>query len=334
MRSAPTDLDVGEIEQALVDGWDVRVASIAYVPEGGGSHHWQIIDDRGAAHFVTVDDLDDKGWIGTVRDTVCVGLEAALRTSLVLRAQEGLDFVLPPVPTNREDVLRRINDRYTVSVFPYLRGTSHPFGPYADLALRVRALDMVAALHSRTEPVLELAPSHDGFDGPEDLAAYLDNPDDAWDGGPFAAPAFALIHRHLPELAELVAGFDRLVQASASAWDATVITHGEPHPANLLSVDDAVYLIDWDTTALAPPERDLWLVVADDSDIERYERASGRRVDRSVLLLYELRWYIGDLDAALRMFRSPHVDNGDTQRWFEGLAPRLARLPAWLERLA
>src|SRR4029077_13351490 len=76
----------------------------------------------------------------------------------------------------------------------------------------------------------------------------------------------------------------RWIGAGFSA-EGLVITHGEPHPGNIIRVapnadadglaaaDDAaagatggagpasgaIMLIDWDTVGLAPPERDLWM---------------------------------------------------------------------------
>ena len=51
-----------------------------YVPEGGGSHHWRV-SEQGGLHFVTVDDLDDKEWLGGSRNAVFAGLRRALHIS-------------------------------------------------------------------------------------------------------------------------------------------------------------------------------------------------------------------------------------------------------------
>ena len=39
-----------------------------------------------------------------------------------------------------------------------------------------------------------------------------------------------------------------------------MITHGEPHPGNILRSRGRLLLIDWDTAGVALPERDLWHV--------------------------------------------------------------------------
>ena len=78
--------------------------------------------------------------------------------------------------------------------------------------------------------------------------------------------------------------FDRLVEATAPARAHPVITHGEPHPANVMSADGRLILIDWDTVALAPPERDVALVVsASDEGIDRYQQATGRELNPAVI---------------------------------------------------
>jgi hypothetical protein len=47
-----------------------------------------------------------------------------------------------------------------------------------------------------------------------------------------------------------------------------------------------------------------------------------------------LRWYLDDLASAIRLFRNGHRDTADTRLWWEGLAPRLERLPRWLDLLS
>ena len=55
-----------------------------------------------------------------------------------------------------------------------------------------------------------------------------------------------------------------------------VITHGEPHPANLMLAAGRLALIDWDTVALAPPERDVSLIITGTEGADRYQEAAGR----------------------------------------------------------
>jgi spectinomycin phosphotransferase len=158
VRSPPVDLVPLRLRKALAGGWRLRAASMEYVSEGGGCYHWKLAGEDGQPHFVTVDDLDAKDWMGDTREAVFEGLWRALSTAAALRYGVGLEFVVAPIAADDGELLRRLDGRYTVSVFPFLAGRSYPFGPYTDARLRGRALDMIAALHRSTPAVRGRAP--------------------------------------------------------------------------------------------------------------------------------------------------------------------------------
>jgi spectinomycin phosphotransferase len=306
-----------------------------YIPEGAGSYHWKLTDADGLPHFVTVDDLDDKDWIGSSRETVFDGLRRALTTAAALRDEAGLEFVVAPVAARDDELLARVDERYTVSVFPFLAGRSYPFGAYTDVLLRDEALDMIAALHKSASAVEDRAPRHVlSFTGREDLTDVLLGTERPWDGGPYSQAAQSLLMTQGEDIARLAAGFDRLVDSTAPARTRLVITHGEPHQANLMTIEGRLMLIDWDTVGMAPPERDVSQIASTDNEgIDRYQAASGCELDPAVLTLYRLRWYLDDLSSAIGLFRGCHADTGDTRQWLDGLGPLIAQLPRWLDLL-
>jgi spectinomycin phosphotransferase len=336
MRSPPPDLAPERLADVLADGWGLRAVSLEYVPEGGGSHHWKLTGAGGQSHFVTVDDLDNKEWIGGSRDAVFDGLRSALSTAAVLRYGAGLQFVMAPIAASDGHPLRRVDGPYTVSVFQFLTGRSHRFGPYANERLRNQVLDMIAVLHQATPAVRGGSPPHVlGFTGRNDLDAYLFSPDRPWDSGPFAEAARGLLKPHARDLRQLVTTFDRVAESTRPARTDLVITHGEPHPANIMSADGRLVLIDWDTVALAPPERDIALIAtARNEGAERYQQATGRELNPAVIGLYRLRWYLDDIASAIRLFGNTHHDTPDTRRWRHGLARHLEQLPRWLDCLS
>jgi spectinomycin phosphotransferase len=85
----------------------------------------------------------------------------------------------------------------------------------------------------------------------------------------------AAVHERDPlarELAALWRRYDRLVWTLLDRIDQVgqdlrakeqpaVICHGDPHLANLLLDGERIWLIDWDDAVLAPPERDLMLLL-------------------------------------------------------------------------
>ena len=99
-----------------------------------------------------------------------------------------------------------------------------------------------------------------------------------------------------------------------------VITHGEPHPGNFIRVADRFLLIDWDTAALAPPERDLWML--DDGfpgAWALYSEVTGRAVDTAAIAFYRLGWTLADVAAFTGLLRSGHQRTRDTEHAWKAL---------------
>ena len=95
-----------------------------------------------------------------------------------------------------------------------------------------------------------------------------------------------MLTRHASLLGRALASFNELARDAARNGP-PVITHGEPHPGNILRSAGRLYLIDWDTVGLALPERDLWDVVdADSRDADRYAELTGRRVSAAAMRMY------------------------------------------------
>ena len=79
-------------------------------------------------------------------------------------------------------------------------------------------------------------------------------------------------------------------------------------------------LVDWDTALVAPPERDLWSLAAEDpSIIDQYEASTGIRVERHALDLYRLTWDLTEIALYVDQFRRPHGDTEDTRVAWAGL---------------
>jgi spectinomycin phosphotransferase len=290
MKSRPAGVTDADVAAALESGWGLRADSLAYAPVGAGSYHW-----TAGRYFVTVDDLDDKPWLGSNRSDVLDGLRAAMGVALSLAE---LPFVLAPIDGSVE----RLGERYAVTVFPYLHGKAGEWGQRLSSAERAEVVDMLAALHQVT---LDRAPARPvELAGRASLEDLLDDPSSC--GGPFAEEVKALLTEAGPRIRELLATFDRLSPGVSRL--PVVITHGEPHPGNVLRTATGPMLIDWDTAGLAAPERDLWLLDGDNSgDFTRYEEATGYRPDPAALGLYRLRWRLDDISSYLtRLAITPH----------------------------
>ena len=98
MRARPDGVSEDDVSLALAQGWKIDAAAMRYAAVGGGSYHWVAGDGTARRWFVTVDDLDDKAWLGESRPEVMAGLRSAMNTARALRWEAGLEFVVAPVP--------------------------------------------------------------------------------------------------------------------------------------------------------------------------------------------------------------------------------------------
>jgi spectinomycin phosphotransferase len=150
-----------------------------------------------------------------------------------------------------------------------------------------------------------------------------------WLGGPYAEPARALLAEYGEELVRALARFDALVQRVSADGRSLVITHGEPHPGNILRAATGLLLVDWDTVGLARPERDLWWVLTSEGqEAARYTELTGLAISDDALDLYRLRWTLDDISLFLAEFRGQHKQTPDTELSWSGFRDGLIALAA------
>ena len=325
MRSLPEDFDAGSLVEALADGWGLEVENIEYAPVGGGSYHWVVTDVAGRRCFVTVDDLDRKPWLGETREDVFDGLRRAFQTAVALR-EAGLRFVIAPMLTSRGETLRRAGSRYSIALFPFVDGRPGGFGAL-DPADRPAVFAILAELHAATPLVDALAHTMDlDLPGRRSLESALREMDRPWSAGPFSERARRLLAGRASDLGEWLARLHRLGADLARSRGAWVVTHGEPHAGNVMRTRTGHVLIDWDTVALGPPERDLWMLVGDvTDDAAAYTAATGRALDATALRYFRLRWDLADIAAFTDLLRSPHRESEDAVAAYDNLASYLER---------
>ncbi|MEV0157799.1 phosphotransferase [Micromonospora sp. NPDC050686] len=325
MQDRPEGLDDVDLAAALADGWGLRVGASTYLPVGFGAYHWSVTDHDGRCWFVTVDDLAAGP---EPADATCAALGRALATAVALHHDAGLEFVVAPVLGRAGEPLRRLDARYAVSVFPAVDGTAGRFGPHRPQDVP-EVLELLARLHAATPAAAgTVAPADLAVPGRAGLVAALRDLDRPWTGGPFAEPARRLLADRAARVAGLLAEVDRLVARVAAAGADWVVTHGEPHPGNLMRTAAGLRLVDWDTVRLGPPERDLWFLAGGDDGgadaLTGYAAATGRPVNPDALALYRLRWTVADIAGFVADFRRPHGEGQDSAAAFGYLSGYLA----------
>ena len=320
MRALPEDVQTSALLEALADGWGFSAVSGEYAAVGAGSYHWVVIDSEGTRGFVTVDDLDQKGWLGVTRESTFAGLTRCLDTAHALR-DSGLGFVVAPMPTSKGETVRRLAARHTVALFPFVDGEAGRYGEYTATD-RAAVIAMLAELHVATPAVASVARSVGlEISGRDQLENGLRELDQKWLGGPFSEPAREALARHAPVVAGLLAFADRLAADVGSRGGDWVVTHGEPHAANIMRTSEGYLLVDWDTVALAPPERDLWMVVREGTDdAAAYTETTGHPLDEAALSCFRLTWDLKDLAERVNQLRTPHQDTEDTASAYDWMA--------------
>ena len=329
MRAVPDDIETSALISALADGWSFEVDGAEYMAVGAGSYHWLVTGCDGSRRFVTVDDLDQKAWLGDTRDSACEGLRRAFHTAAVLR-NSGLGFVVAPIPTSRGETLRRIGPRHTIALFPFVDGQAGRYGHY-DSAARAAVVVMLAELHLATAAVGSV-PRSVGLDlpGRGHLEAGIQELNETWSGGPFSEPARQAFASHASDVSAFLSLADRLAAEVEKRGGKWVVTHGEPHSANVMRAGTGHLLVDWDTVALAPRERDLWMLVEEGTeDLAIYTNATGHQIDRDAVDFFRLTWDLKDLAEYLNVLRSPHRESEDTRSAYEGLTNCVPSREQW-----
>lgn len=314
----PPGVDNDLLSAALACSWGVTAQRLRYVPKGLGSYHW-VVDTTGSnTLFLTVDDLDVKPWLAPDRDATFDALTRCYGAASGLRRDARLAFVVSPLPTIDGRSLVRLAPQHSLSVYPYITGEPGEWGRAFSAEARLELVRLLADLHRATPTVASHAlprclsiPDRAVL---EEALADLDRP---WTAGPFADSARRTLASRADAVREWLDDFDR-VAARVGEPQQPVITHGEPHPGNLIESAQGLMLIDWDTVALAHRERDLWML--DDESLDAYDVA----VDRDALDLYRLAWTLTDIALFTQLFRSPHQVHEGTDVKLRGLGVALS----------
>lgn len=345
MKTPPPqdDLDPDALAALVAGRWGVPPLALTYQALGFGSHHWRAdaADGSGRRWFLTVDARDG------VHDSF-TGLERALRTASALHAQGGIAEVVAPLPDRVGEVLAILpgghatttahdHGSWAVAVYPWLEVEPSQFGAFASDADRENAQRLVARIHAATPLVPAGLPRRDDLGVPHraDLDAALAQLDVRWTFGPFADATREALRAHRSPLLAALAAYDRLAEAVLADPAPWVIAHGEPHAGNIVRRRDGAGLaiVDWDTCALAPRERDLWQLLPPEADpatgLAAYREVAGDvPVSADALALYRLWWDLCEVAIYTGWFTAPHADTEDMRTGFGGLRESLGNLAA------
>jgi len=327
----PIDLDRSVLTEALERDWGIPAARLDYLAIGFGSYHWNAnaVADGGRRWFVTADDLQAGNHTGWSPDEAFAALARAFGTALALRDEARLEFVVGPLPSRDGTVLRRLGERYAIRVEPFVDGEPSGSGEYRRKDDRRLMGALLGRLHEATGRLPSGLPGREDFalPGRGALEEALAQFEEGWNTGPFAEPARALLRTHAEDVRRRLRGYDERAERVRAEPDPWVITHGEPHSANVIrDPRGGFHVVDWDTTLIAPRERDLCMVLDDQRTgwDEYLEHAGPVRLREEVMDLYREQWALAEICVYIAEFRRLHEDTQDTRASWENLGEYLS----------
>jgi len=322
VHERPAEIRDSDVAAALARQWALTVQDLSYLPVGFGGYHWLAVDQTGSRWFVTVSDLAAP-WVPD--------LSAAMQTAAWLATEARLEFVVAPVPARTGQVVGSLDSGHALTLFPYADAAPTRFQDPIDDGDRAAIIDLLARLHTATPQGIHVPTRPLELTTRQAICQALASLGVPWNGGPYAEPGRDLLARYERPLRQAFARFDGLLDRVREAGGPYVITHGEPHPGNLLHTRAGLRLVDWDMTALARPERDLWWVISGGKDAARYSWRTGWTVNQDALALYRLRWGLDDVAEFLSQIRGPHQRTADTLVTWTGLQQTLESIAEGLK---
>lgn len=330
MQSRPFDLSDAAVAEAVSDGWNLQPTTASYEPVGFGSHHWAIEDGAGGRWFASVDVLAEGD-----ADASFDRLAAALDLAVAARGA-GLAFVVAPVRSPDGAVVRRLLGRYALALYPYMIGPSGSFSDALTPADAAELTGLLCSLHAvpytrNAEAGLGRGVETFTLRGRDRLEAALAELTDAdlWPG-PYGERLRPLLGTYADDADRVLREHDRLVTAARPQADQLVLTHGEPHPGNLIRTPSGLVLVDWETALPGPPERDIWLLDARTGGQASadYTARSGRPLNPELLTRYHLAWSLVDLAEFVELLRFTPDQTEDTVWSWDALLSTLEDLAA------
>ncbi|MFB7918856.1 phosphotransferase family protein [Streptomyces sp. NPDC056061] len=304
MFSSASFISDDAVVRAVAAHWLPRAAEVDYLPWGFGAYHWRV---RGAGRtlFVTLDP-----W--TPRHTAA-SLEAAYAGAAAL-ASDGLDVVCAPEPARSGRFAVDIGPGM-LSVTPWLDGRS-PTGAEAREPEHVREVAAaLAALHRAVPPdgLRHWAPRV-GPEFADEVRARTARP---WTSGPLAEKARGALAARCDAIGRWTVRLLELADIACARRDTWVPTHGEPHFANQVVGAGGLKLVDWESLALAPRERDY---------ADLLDTAVGATLDPdpAMVELFALDWRLSEIAEYARWFAAPHTGTDDDHTALTGLYEELS----------
>lgn len=299
---APTDSDVLE---AVQREWNRAVSEAVYLPVGFGAHHWRVSAGGAPILFATVDIPSRQRSAGHLENAYasaaaiagdgCMGIVSPLRS--------GSGGFTLPIPGG------------VISVTQWLNGRNPTFAESLQPTHVSKLTGLLRDIHSSSPPrtIPEWTPRIER-DFQEAVKERIGTP---WLKGPYGEDARRLLTDSIDAIGDSLREYHILAERAWARRNHWVVTHGEPHWANQFLVGDTLYLIDWDTIALAPSEIDA-------VDLPLSARMA-LGCDNDLVRMFRLEWHLREISEYAEWFEGEHADTADDRAALDKFRSELGR---------
>lgn len=219
--------------------------------------------------------------------------------------QQGIAPVIAPVATTNGQLWTLV-ERFAVVLYPFIEGRDAFDSPLSDrqwteFGVAVKRIHTAVLPTVLSRRIPREAYSSRWRDRVRELQRW------AAQGGvsdPVAAPLVDYLHVHETTITDLVGRAERLAAAVYEQQPDCVLCHADLHAFNLLIGDaGTLYIVDWDTTILAPRERDLMFIGGgvggiwnDDREVDLFYTGYGMaELDVTALAYYRYERIVEDI---------------------------------------
>jgi len=284
------ELDEALLVRVLRDQYGASGHALEFMPVGEDSWSYRL------------DDL----WVSVRRDLRGHFPEAY---ETVSRLRElGNESLLAPLAGSDGKAVREVCG-HPVVVFPYVLAApvAVPPGP-GELDQVIAVLSRLHRSRPDTDPGVEdyALSFEDDLDRAVDQASATGP-----DSGPYSTRVRRLIRRNHDRVASLRSELKDLAALCLASDEPRVLTHGEPHPGNILRPVDGggLLLVDWTELRWGPPERDWYHVIS--------SFGAGPRCRPEFFRYYEIRWWLSEFAEYATWFLGDHVDGEEEPGMWE-----------------
>lgn len=247
----PPELSDDLLAASLRDAWGVRVVDLTFLPLGA---------DINTAVYRAVAD-DGTPWFAKLRRSAFDGTTVRILQHL---REHGIEQIIAPDSTRAGALWTHVGD-FAVTLYPFVTGQNAVERSLSDDHWHIlgAALRQLHAMKLPPELAAQLPQEAFSSSFRERVQEFQDRAERDTFDDPVASHLATLLRANCDPIDRLLARADELAALLRSRAPERVLCHADLHAYNVLIDErDRLYIVDWDTLALAPKERDLATITA------------------------------------------------------------------------